>query len=187
MGIDTATAGRPHRASRAGKLKEPTRSRGKKVEQNTPVVLKNRKHAESEQKQEQEIEVIFQTSVDVTEAENCPGRTRSNPIVYEAMDMLRRIGYRPARMSEPRIPINIIALNKAGSLLVYAVRSKVPVPNAARLRELYTRKVDYLRVIAEKVLERIMIWVFSPSCGWRYYIIYPGGLRYDHDLAALLN
>jgi hypothetical protein len=35
--------------------------------------------------------------------------------------------------------------------------------------------------MAEKVKDRIMIWVYSPACGWRYYIVYPGGLRYDLD------
>jgi hypothetical protein len=37
------------------------------------------------------------------------------------------------------------------------------------------------------VKERIMIWVHSPACGWRYYLVYPGGLRYDHAFPASIE
>jgi hypothetical protein len=97
------------------------------------------------------------------------------------MDLLRTYGYQPARLSEPSIPINIIGMKESGSLLIFALRSRLPVPSAAKLRELFTAKVDYLRGMAGKVKDRIMIWVYSPACGWRYYIVYPGGLRYDLD------
>ncbi|PKG31575.1 hypothetical protein [Methanoregula sp.] len=108
-------------------------------------------------------------------------RTRSSPLAYEAMEILRQYGYIPVRLIEPSIPINLIGLKQGSSLLVFAVRSRLPVPSAARLRELYTAKVDYLRGMAGTVKDRIMIWVYSPACGWRYYIVYPGGLRFDLD------
>ena len=185
MRITPSTAGRPHRVSRAGRgTRSPSE---KKVEQKTPVLVKKQKHAEPEQGSE-EIEVVFHTPVDVTAAEAVKERTRRLPVVSEARDLLIACGYIPARLSEPLMPVNLIGLGgRAGTLLVYAVRSKVPVPSAARLRELYTGKVDRLRVLAGKVLHTIMIWVDSPTCGWWYYLIYPGGLRYDHEFAAALK
>jgi len=132
-------------------------------------------------------EVIVHPPVDVTDENVLPGRTRSSPIVYEAMDLLSTYGYLPVRLSEPSIPINLIGLKKTGSLLIFALRSRLPVSSAAKLRELYTGKVDFLRGMAGKVLDRIMIWVYSPACGWRYYLVYPGGLRYDLDFPRSLE
>ncbi len=186
MSMPKKTTGRRRNISRAG-TGGKTSARGKTAELKTPVVVKSQKHAESEQGSE-EIEVVFHTPVDVAAAEDRPGRIRNNPLVYEARKILLAAGYLPARLSEPSMPVNLIGLGgRAGTLLVLALRSQVPVPSAVKLRELYTGKVDCLRVLAGKVLHTIMIWIHSPSCGWRYYLIYPGGLRYDHDFAASLN
>ena len=102
------------------------------------------------------------------------------------MEILRNYGYRPARLAEPTLPVNIIAFKKNESFLVLAIRSRLPVPNAATLRSLFTGKVDHLRRLAGMVMHKIMIWVYSPACGWRYYLVYPGGLRYDLDFPASL-
>lgn len=127
-------------------------------------------------------ELFLHPPVDVTDASPPQSaRTRSAPIVFEAMDLLRSYGYFTARLSEPSIPVNIIGLKESGSLLVCAIRSRLPVPNAATLRGLFTGRVDYLRGLAGRVKDRIMIFVYSPACGWRYYLVYPGGLRYDLD------
>ena len=148
--------------------------------------MKCRKHAVMDPERTG-TEVIVHSPVDVLATGARPGRTRSNPLVYEAMDLLSTYGYLPVRLSEPSIPINLIGLNKAGSVLVLTLRSRLPVPNAAKLRELYTGKVDCLRELAKKILDKIMIWVYSPACGWRYYLVYPGGLRYDLDFTASLK
>jgi hypothetical protein len=78
-------------------------------------------------------------------------------------------------------------MKKSGRLFVLAVRSRLPVPSAAKLYELFTGRVARLRALVERVRERIMIWVYSPACGWRYYLVYPGGLRYDLDFPASLG
>ena len=187
MTVTKTTTGRPHRVSRIRK-EETSSLREKKTEPKTTPEVKHRKTSKKTAEEEiTDTEVIFHRPVDVTAEEARPGRTRSNPIVYEAMGILRKCGYRPARMSEPTIPINIIGLKKSGSVLVCAIRSHAAVPSAVKLRELYTGKVDSLRELAKNVLDKIMIWVYSPACGWRYYLIYPGGLRYDHDFPASLN
>jgi hypothetical protein len=186
MSIGKNATGRPRVVSHAGKSKDSPRHE-KKVGQKTPLMLKSRKHAGSEQGSE-EIEVVFHSPVDVTAAEAGKKRTRNLPIVHEAKEILLAAGYIPARLSEPSLPVNLIGLGgKLGTLMVLAFRSPVPVPSAVKLRELYTGRVDRLRVLAGKVLHTIMIWVQSPICGWRYYLIYPGGLRYDHDFAAALK
>ena len=154
-----------------------------KGKEEIPLKVKRRKKKVREQ---DDAEIRLQVPSDMKAAEK-PGRMRSNPIVYEAMDLLRTYGYDPARMSEPRIPLNIVAMKKSGRLFVLALRSRLPVPTATKLRELFTGKVDYLRGMVDRVRERIMIWVYSPACGWRYYLVYPCGLRYDLDFPASLG
>jgi hypothetical protein len=179
MNMTKKATGRPHTISRTGKgVLSPAKR--KTVEQKTVGELKHRVTTEKVLGTKQ-TEVIVKVPFDVMNAEPDPGRTRSNPIVYEAMELLKTYGYYPARVIEPSLPINIIGMKQSGSLLILALRSRLPVPNAATLRELYTGKVDYLRGMAGKVKDRIMIWVYSPACGWRYYLVYPGGLRYDLD------
>jgi hypothetical protein len=173
------TSGRPRTVSRKGKG-GPSSTRKKTVKEEMTVQVKHRKRAELPFKEKAEVKVIIQPQVNVKAAAT-PGRTRNNPIVHEAIDLLRSYGYDAIRVTEPKIPINIVAMKKSGDLLVLAVRSRLPVPNAVKLRELFTKKVDYLRGMVGRVRDRIMIWVYSPKCGWRYYLVYPGGLRYDLD------
>jgi hypothetical protein len=184
--MHSQTAGRPHTVARRA-----TGGRASAAEPNgtedTPVEVRDRKQREEAGKEKKKVEVMVQNPVDVKDPAELPGRTRNAAIVYEAMDLLRSFGYVPARMSEPRIPINIIAMKKSGSLLVLALRSRLPVPSAAKLRELFRGRVDCLRTMVHRVRERIMIWVYSPACGWRYYLVYPGGLRYDLDFPASLG
>ncbi len=170
---------KPRSASCKGTPRSPS-GREKTAAQKTLVKVQHRT-CTGTRTREQEPTVVLHLPVDVTEAKPYPGRTRSNPIVYEAMELLRKYGYNPARVSEPSLPINLIGMKESGSLLILVLRSRLPVPNAATLRELYTGKVDYLRGLAGRVMGRIMIWVYSPACGWRYYLVYPGGLRYDLD------
>lgn len=177
--ITIQTSGRRYRTSRKG---TGAKAPGQETKIEQKISPKRKRHNREETGQKRPVtELILHPPVDVTKADCKPGRTRSNPIVYEAMELLRSFGYAPARVSEPSLPINIIGMKNTGSLLICTLRSRLPVPNAATLRELYTGKVDYLRGLASKVMDRIMIWVYSPACGWRYYIVYPGGLRYDHD------
>jgi hypothetical protein len=186
MNATKKITGRPHSLSQAGNGSQPL-TRGKKAEQKRSVREDHRKTGVPDQ-EPADIEVIFHSPVDVTVAEAETARTRNRPVVHEAKKILIAAGYLPARLSEPSMPVNLIGLGgKTGTLLVFALRSKVPVPSAAKLRELYTGKVDQLRGLAGKVLHTIMIWIDSPTCGWRFYLIYPGGLRYDHDFAASLK
>jgi len=152
-----------------------------------PVPAGCRKKEEQTEQEKTEAEVMVRNPVDEKEAAEERGRTRSNPVVYEAMDHLRTFGYEPVPIRAPGIPLNIVAMKKSGSFFVFAVRSRLPVPSAATLRELFRSRVDRLRAMVERVRERIMIWVYSPSCGWRYYLVYPGGLRYDHKFPASME
>ncbi|HEX3002546.1 MAG TPA: hypothetical protein VHN82_09345 [Methanoregula sp.] len=168
-------SGRPRVASRAG-----TRTR-------SSPKAKTATCKASKTPARRETRVVVHLPVDPATRDTVIGetpisRTRSSPLVYEAMEMLRQYGYIPVRLTEPAIPINLIGMKQGSSLLVLALRSRLPVPSAARLRELFTDRVDFLRGMAGKVKDRIMIWVYSPACGWRYYIVYPGGLRFDLEI-----
>lgn len=174
----TTKTGRSHRISRKGKG-AVTPHKGKTAEQKMTKKLAQR-NPDQEENETPVPEIIIHSPVDVN-AEPDPGRTRSTVIVYEAMKLLRKYGYEPAKIKEPSLPVNLMGMKKSGTLLICAIRSRLPVPNAAKLREKNAGKVDYLCRLAGRVRDRIMIWVYSPACGWRYYLVYPGGLRYDLD------
>lgn len=188
---ESSITGRPRSASRAEtrirsspKAKIAARKASRTSEQDVLKVKKRQAQPEAH--------VVVHPPVDPALWDTAPdeasfSRTRNSPLVYEAMEMLRQYGYIPVRLVEPSIPINLIGMKESGSLLVLALRSRLPVPSAARLRELYTAKVDNLRSMAGRVKDRIMIWVYSPACGWRYYIVYPGGLRFDLDFPKSLE
>lgn len=182
MSRTTKTTERPRRISRAKKGGSSLSQEKRTEQENTGLARRSRSTGT-----ETETEVVIHSPADLLAPQAGPGRTRSNPIVYEAMDLLRTYGYSPARMIDPSIPVNIIGLKKSGTLLVCAIRSRLPVPNAAKLYELFTGKVDCLCGMARRIHEQIMIWVYSPACGWRYYLVYPGGLRFDLDFPASLD
>ena len=84
------------------------------------------------------------------------------------------------------IPI-YIGLNKAGSVLVLALRSRLPVPNAAKLRELDTGVKWTASALAKKILDRIMIWVYSPAAAGDITWSTREVSRYDLDFPASRN
>ncbi len=181
----SSITGRPRSASRMG-MRTPSSPKAKIAASRASRISELAIPKVGKRQQRPETRVVVHPPVDPalggTAPEEIPfSRTRNNPIVYDAMDLLRTYGYQPARLSEPSRPINIIGIKQSGSLLIFALRSRLPVPSAAKLRELFTGKVDYLCGMAGRVKDRIMIWVYSPACGWRYYLVYPGGLRYDLD------
>lgn len=175
----TKAHGRTRSISRTGTKRSPLRS-AKTAKQKTTIPEPRRKRPEIVP-EEKGSEVIIHPPVDPASPGISAGRSRSAPLVYEAMELLKAHGYHPVRVSEPSLPINIIGIKKSGSLLVCTIRSRLPVPNAATLHKLFTGKVVYLCGLAGRVRDRIMIWVYSPACGWRYYLVYPGGLRFDFN------
>jgi hypothetical protein len=178
-------AGRPRSATRAGartRSSPQTKTAVSRASRISDQDVRKTRKRQAQPETQLVVHPPVNPALQYTAPDETPiSRTRSSPLVYEAMEKLRQYGYIPVRLIEPSIPINLIGLKQGSSLLVFAVRSRLPVPSAARLRELYTAKVDYLRGMAGKVKDRIMIWVYSPACGWRYYIVYPGGLRFDLD------
>ncbi len=89
MNTKEKTTGRPHSISRAGKGgKSP--ARGKTCGQKSANQVKCRKHAVPDPERTG-TEVIVHSPIDVTATVARPGRTRSNPLVYEAMDLLRYV------------------------------------------------------------------------------------------------
>jgi hypothetical protein len=113
--------------------------------------------------------------------------SRSNPLIYEAIPLLKEHGFLPVRITESSLPLNLLGLRKTRSILVRLIRSRNPVPSAAVLHALFKEEVEYLCRLASAIPYQIMIWVYSLACGWRYYLVYPGGLRRDLDFPASLN
>ena len=108
-------------------------------------------------------------------------KVRANPLVYEARSLLTDWGWLPVRLCEPTLPINLIAMKGPDTILILVLRSRSPVPSGAVLYELFPGLVRELMAFAGKIQHRIMIWVYSPECGWRYYYVDLGGLVNDPD------
>jgi hypothetical protein len=113
--------------------------------------------------------------------------SRSSPLVYEAIRALKEHGFLPVRVTEASLPVNLIGLKKNRSLLVRVIRSRRPIPSAAVLHAIFKEDVEMLCRLAGLIPYQIMIWVFSPLCGWLYYLVYPGGLRRDLDFPGSLD
>jgi hypothetical protein len=107
--------------------------------------------------------------------------------VFEAVRVLKEHGFLPVRVTESSLPVNLIGLRKSRSLLVRVLRSRRPVPSAAVLHAIFKEDVEMLCRLAGLIPYQIMIWVSSPSCGWLYYLVYPGGLRRDLDFPVSLD
>jgi hypothetical protein len=134
-----------------------------------------------------ETTVILHTAPGGNEAGTAQRYSRNSAHVHEALRILAAHGHVPVRLAESPLPVNIIAFKKDDPLLVLVIGARKPVPSAARLHADYKEAVEYLCLMAGRLRCRIMIWVHSPSCGWRYYRVYPGGLAYDHKFPSLLE
>ena len=123
--------------------------------------------------------IILHTAEGGNQAESHKRYSRNSSHVHEAMRLLATYQYMPVRLAESSLPISIIGFKQDDPLLVFVVSARKPVPSAARLHEDFKEPVEYLCRMAGSMRYRIMIWVHSPACGWRYYTVYPGGLAYD--------
>jgi len=111
-----------------------------------------------------------------------------NELVYEAMQVLTDHDYRAGRiLGESVLPISIVALKNTEILFVLVIRSRNPVPSAKSLFDQYRARVDVLRALAVSPHDKIMIWVYSLQCGWRYYWVNPHAIGYDWDFAKLIG
>jgi len=108
--------------------------------------------------------------------------TKTSPHIHAAMRLLRELGYQPAKLAESSVPLSIIGFHKGDPLLVLVISSRKPVPSAHKLREDFEDQVLTLCSLAASARYRIMIWVYSRPCGWRYYYVYPGGLWLSNDM-----
>lgn len=112
---------------------------------------------------------------------------KCNPHVYSAMRLLMAHGFIPVRLTESPIPLSIIGFKETGPLLVLVIGARKPIPSAEKLRREYEEQVVYLCSMAGTIKYRIMIWVHSPGCNWRYYKISAGGLEYDWKFPSTLE
>jgi hypothetical protein len=106
---------------------------------------------------------------------------------YEACHILREQGWYVTRCYGERSPPDLFAAREGEFLLLMVRRSRRPVPGARAVSILYGEELDRLRSIGNPAVIRKECWVLSPPDGWKYYIVYPGGIRrvrhagYDPD------
>ena len=134
-----------------------------------------------------ETTVILHTATGGSTAGAAPRYSRTTAHVHEALAILAANGHVPVRLAESPLPVSIIAFKKDDPLLVLVVSAKKPVPSAARLHADYKEATEYLCLMAARLHCRIMIFVHSPACGWRYYRVFPGGLARDHRFPSSLE
>ena len=134
-----------------------------------------------------ETTVILHTAPGESKAGTAPRYSRNTAHVHEALKILAGHGHVAIRLAESPLPVSIIAFKKDDPLLVLVISARKPVPSAARLHTDYKGATEYLCLMAGRLRCRIMIWVHSPACGWRYYRVFPGGLAYDHRFPSSLE
>ena len=134
-----------------------------------------------------ETTVILHTAPGGNAAGTAQRYSRNTSHVHEALGILAEHGHVPVRLAESPLPVSIIAFKKDDPLLVLVISARKPVPSAAQLHTDYREAAEYLCLMAGRLHCRIMIWVHSPSCGWRYYRVFPGGLAYDHRFPSSLE
>jgi hypothetical protein len=106
---------------------------------------------------------------------------------YEACHILREQGWYVTRCYGERSPPDLFAARKGEFLLLMVRRSRRPVPGAHAISILYGEELERLRGIGNPEVIRKECWVLSPPDGWKYYSVYPGGIRrvrhagYDPD------
>ncbi len=106
---------------------------------------------------------------------------------YEACHILREQGWYVTRCYGERSPPDLFAAREGEFLLLMVRRSRRPVPGARAVSILYGEELDRLRSIGNPEVIRKECWVLSPPDGWKYYMVYPGGIRrvrhagYDPD------
>jgi hypothetical protein len=108
--------------------------------------------------------------------------TRCNAIILDAIRILECLGYLPVLVRKSTIPLDIVGIRADGALIIEVVRSRRPLPDAHTVSTFCRREIDYLREMKPSSQFRMMIWVYSPQCHWRFYDVYPGGIWLAKDL-----
>jgi|GEM_PF-4027552 hypothetical protein len=117
--------------------------------------------------------------------ENITAYLRSSGIVHRAMGLLADWKFRTARISCSFVPVDIIAFRDKKALLVQAIYSKTPVPDAKTVESRYKEKITSLRQMGTSDQFRKIVMVYSSKCGWKYYEVLPGGLIPAWDLPEI--
>ena len=101
---------------------------------------------------------------------------RSGGIVEKAMGKLEGWKFIPSKITSSAIPVDIVAFRGREAVLVQAISSRGPVPDAKTLERLHHDDVDNLRRMGTSAQFRKVVMVYSGQCGWKVYDVLPGGL-----------
>jgi len=96
--------------------------------------------------------------------------------VAEAARILREWGYIVGRVTDPELPISLIAHKGREILSVAVVRPREPVRNASDVRYWYSREVLELQPYWNSDADNIQFWLFSRVAGLLRYRVFRGGI-----------
>jgi Holliday junction resolvase-like predicted endonuclease len=96
---------------------------------------------------------------------------------YEACHLLKQQGWIVSRWFGNPSPPDLFAARKAEILLVMVRYSRGLVPDAHAVSVVYGSELDRLRSVGDPGFVQKECWVLTPQDGWKYYEVFPGGIR----------
>jgi hypothetical protein len=96
---------------------------------------------------------------------------------HEARYLLSRQGWYVTRCSGHEAGPDLMAVRKGEFLLVVVRHSRQPVSSARAVASLYADDLRRLRLVESPGWVRKEAWVQAPPDGWRFYEVFPGGIR----------
>ena len=101
---------------------------------------------------------------------------RPHPIEHEAASRLRDLGYDVMRTDGRQPGVNLIAMKGDRFRFVCVRRRKNPAGPIAGIAAAYAEDLYELRRYISPIVTS-ELWIWCRADRWRYFAIYPGGIR----------
>jgi len=96
---------------------------------------------------------------------------------YQARDILQGEGYEVGRTLGAYCPVDMVAWDRNGILLLRVRRSRKPLVTAGSVLAAYREEIETLRWLARPPHSRVQLWICTAARGWNVYDVYPGGIQ----------
>lgn len=99
--------------------------------------------------------------------------------IYEhaAREILKSQGFYVIRCVGHASPPDLFAARRGDFRMVMIRHSRFPVPDAHTIAILYAEDLDRFRRLGWSTCVRFECWIHGIPSGWRYYEVFPGGIR----------